>query len=236
MELLDPASRQTGGRSPTHAGALFPASEPLLRTEKRVGGSATLTASGQTATLIDLNGDDELTGMVTLSFFLRQAAGTSQISRATAEITWGAGGIFCSAVLDVRHGTMASVPASNLRVEVTNQAAQTVTVGVSVGYFPRTTGNATRTLLQDTTITNGNTVDFLVPEYARLVTVLRSPQTAAMTLRFLGALGATIMYEVRVAASADVLRIPLGGDIDTVRILADGTDITRARLVFDLDL
>ena len=56
-----------------------------------------------------------------------------------------------------------------------------------------------------------------------------------MTLRFLD-LNSVLSYEVRVAASADVLRIPLSNDIRTVRILADGTDIPRARLVFDLDL
>lgn len=217
----------------------FATAMPLIVADRRVGGAIpALPADDTLQTVVQLSGDDELAGVVTVAYALDEITFASgDVLRVRSRVSWGSGGRQHYADIDVRRGTMVSVPASFLRVDVANEGTQvTPTVGVQVGYLPRGGGGSpTRTLYRDTTLSNGSTADFTVPNFARYVSVVRTPQTAAMTLRFLDS-NSVLCCEVRVAASADVFRIPVANDIETVRVLADGTDIPRLRLVFDLDL
>lgn len=204
-----------------------------------VGSSApSLPANDQLIRLIDTRGDDELGGVVSvaLGVDVPDAFTSGDILRIRGRIKWGSGGVTQSADIDVRRGTIISVPCSAIEVSVANEGTQiTPTVWAQAAHMPRGGGgNATRTRYRDTSIGNGNSWDSVVPPFARLVSVMRNPQSAPMILRFLDSDG-TVAYEENVAASGTAFRIPLSGDIATLRLVA-GAAITLARAVFDLDL
>lgn len=232
LDILGPIGRQKAGEAIGQA-------KPLISSKRSVGLSQTLAADDGLVTFIDQIGDDELGAVVTVSFMVERpdSFASGDVLRVRAEIKWGSGGRQQAAVIDVRNGTMVSVPASFLRVSLANEGTQiTPVVGAQVAYLPRGgSGNAVRTRYRDTNLASGSTADFAVPAFARLVTVFRTPENAAMTLRFLDS-NNVLDYEVRVSASTDSFRIPLANDVQTVRVLADGTAIPRLRLVFDLDL
>lgn len=191
--------------------------------------------------LLDLVGDDKLAGVITVSMWAEviNPSGASFDLRIRAQVQWGVAGASHTAMIDVRRGTLFSVPASSLRIAAANQGSTTaVRVGALAGYAPRGgPSHVTRTLYDDDGVAANGTEDFSVPDFAYDVDVRRNPASAPYTLRFLGgAAGGNLVYEVAVGANSDPGPIRLSNDIWTVRIANGATAITTSRAVFGLAL
>lgn len=219
---------------------------PLIDSERhRVGGAETLPPDDRLRAVVFLKGDDDVATVVTIALDAEPAAvldGTTDIVRARALISWGTGGHLHQAEIDVVRGTMISLQASSVKVEVANESLPAATgpdlrVGATLSYLPRGGGSRpTRTRYDDNGILAAGTEDFVVPAFAAEVTYQRAPSNAPYTLRVLDS-NSNVLAEFAVAGGADApARLPLANDARTVRVVNGAVAITRSRAVFGLAL
>lgn len=229
------------GTAPGTAPGMMAGFKPLITSQRAIGATSVgLPADDTLRPLIDLVGDDELASMMTITFdVIPPPADTftgGDVRRLRARIQWGTGGAQHEADVDVRKGTMVTVPASFLRVAVANEGTQLASVRVraSVGYFPKGNGLSPTRTRYIGAISGGSTADHVIPAFARNVTLLRTLGTSGYLLTFLDT-NSVVIGTVIVAGSADQFRIPVPNDAHTTRIGASA-DITLARAIYELDL
>lgn len=206
------------------------------------GASGAMIPADQRHRLVAVTGDTDLGGVISATIAAQPtlpfAAG--DVYRAMAWVTWGSGGAFYTAEVDIRDGTIISLPASSLQIDVLNEGTFATTqleFNAAVTYLPKGgAGPVRRTRYQDAQIAGAAAwAAVVVPAFATHVSVVRTPQNAPYVLDFNDSNG-VLCYQVNVIAGADAFRIPLSNDIRTVDLNNGAVAIPRARMIFDLVL
>lgn len=199
--------------------------------------------------VIQVSGDDSLGMMLSASIDaigaidLQQIASITEPNRAVARIKWGVEGRMHVALVDIKSGTVISVPGASLEVEVGNEdvamvAGAGLLIGASAAYLPRGSAHRpTRTVYNDAGVPGaGGNFDFRMVAYAANVTYLRTPNTTPYTMQFMD-FALVVQYDIAVVAGADApINIPLGNGITRIRVVTApaGPAITRSQMIFGL--
>lgn len=208
---------------------------------------ATLTA-GQPAPFVEIfsvDGSNRQAEAVT-TFFQEMVRDDNQPfanaddQRIVARVTWGAGGQFSQAFIDVVRGSRFTVICNALRVELQQESTlinnPAMRCGAFAGYFPNGSVFApTRTLIVPAVGGGGVSAFFQIPQFAIGLQVIRDPSASAIDVDFHTDVATAAISSEPLPAGAQFRTVRIPNDARFIRISATGA-ITAARLIFQLAL
>lgn len=159
-----------------------------------------------------------------------------------ALVRWGAGGLQSPLTeVDFVDGAVFSISCSYLEIVVRTDTAiagnAALKVGAFIGYGTRPGGKAPQRTLKTGALAIAGTVDLTIPVFSHEASLLRSPSTCDVLLRYLTAAGAVIS-EVTVPAGGELegRRVPIPNDAVTLRVINGGVALDAGRVVFGLSI
>lgn len=205
---------------------------------------------GESQDVLDLQWKDQVGHVICVTLIGPPANDGSQNLAAvvTAFVQWGAGEAEAEAEIDFGvGGSVFTLPASSIRIKAKYEdggAGSESTPPVRVGAFASVgsggrTSRLTRTRFNNSEILVGDTVDFVVPPFAKAVRVLGGDQAArAMRLDFQSDVGLPPVYSVQVAPGAEAPSVDLSPDITFVQMTNTGATSLEmgVRAVFELGI
>jgi hypothetical protein len=218
---------------------------PLDRPNQQNLGRPLVVTPGVPGLALDVRGADNLSETMTVTLLLVSPAypNANKAARvvppdSTARVTWGQGGVLCTATVDMRDGMQLSLCGSTCRVQIDlfgPPGTEPLNVSAFVSYGQRPQSEGKRPVLTLTaTIAAGGGVSLPVPDFAYDVEVFSNTIGATLDVNQNNPAGALVA--IRKLATDNSVRMVLVRGAYFVDIANTGAAPVNVSAVFGIDL